>query len=364
MLSRAPACGAFVLAAVACVAARAQTGVGPSAAPVQSQLSTSGPASNPATAPPDPNAVPQALPVRPLEQALFVQPGATCLEPAKLVRRVARWLRRDTVDARIRVDVRGDPQAKERVSFVIDRAGERAERTIGDAPLDCDQLHAALALSIALAIDATVAGGDQARASAELPSDEQLLAQPEPAEPPGPPYFRLGLGLFGHATSGLLTDPSWAASARLELGFMPWLDLRVGAVGSQLDHQSLRGTPDESTFYVGLLAARLDACAVVAAAERLRAMACLGAMLGRLSTEGHGFSPDQARGTLWSAALGGIEAQAQLWPWLALAASVDLVVPLAKHRIQAVDALGQAAGERLLTPVGVLIGAGPVLRFF
>ncbi len=316
------------------------------------------PLPGPSSRPPGPGAVP----VQPLESAITLAPGASCLERERLVRRVARWLRRDAIDARIRIDVRGDASDKNRVQFRIDRGGEHAERTLADAALDCEQLHAAVALSIALAIDASLMG-EGAKAAA-LPSDEQLLA-PAPREKPGPPYFRLGLGVLGQATSGLLTDPAWAASSRVELGFVPWLDLRLGVMASQLDHQSLRGTPEGSTFYVALLAGRLDACGAVDAANRLRVLGCLGVIAGALVTRGRGFSPELTQSVPWSAMVGGIEAQAMLAPpWLALAGSVDLAVPLAKHHIQALDAQGGVAGERALTPVAVLIGVGPVLRFF
>jgi hypothetical protein len=169
--------------------------------------------------------------------------------------------------------------------------------------------------------------------------------------------------LFGHATSGVLTEPSWAATARLELGFVPWLDLRVAGFGAALDNQSLRGA-EEGSFSVALFAGRVDGCAVATPAAELRALACLGGIGGALHTRGHGFAPEQSADRLWVAVVGGIEAQAQLARFLAVAASVDLLVPLARHRIQVFDAQGALTGERVLTPLGVLIGVGPVIRFF
>jgi hypothetical protein len=349
MGSRLVAAGLFGLAMVA---------LAPGPLRAQPQPYAAAPAPPPVT-----TTVPEVVPLRPVAEALVLQPGATCLEHDTLAERVGRWLRRDAIDARIRVSVRGDAVAKNRVSFTIERGAERAERAIADAPIDCDQLHSAIALSIALAIDASLGQGAVQETGPELPADEQLLAPVEKAPPPGPPYIRLALGLFAHATSGVLTEPSWGASGRLELGFVPWLDVRLSGFGAALDKQVLRGA-DEGSFGVALFAGRLDGCAVVTPTAELRALACLGALGGALHTRGHGFAPEQSEDRLWVAVVGGIEAQAQLARFFALAASVDLLVPLARHRIQVFDAQGVVAGERVLTPVGVLIGVGPVLRFF
>jgi hypothetical protein len=327
----------------------------PATVPAGAQESSSAPAA--------PAAVLAPVPIRPLAQAIAVDPGATCLQADKLVRRIARWLQREVVDARIRVEVHGDRAEKNRVAFVIDRGGgDRAERTISDAPEDCDQLHSALALSIALAIDASSQGpGAAALRPADLPSDEELLAKPVKPEPP---YLRLGMAVFVHATAGLLTDTSAAGSARLELGFLRWLDLRLGAFATQVDGQTLRPPGVDGTFYAALIVGRFDACAVRSVSNGLRVLACAGAAAGSLRTRGHQFVTERTESRFWSAALGGIEAQAQLVSWLALAASVDLTVPLARHRIQALGPRGELVGERLLTSVAVLIGAGPVFRFF
>lgn len=303
---------------------------------------------------------PTAVSVRPVAQAIVVEPGATCLDPAKLAGRVARWLQRDLIDARIRIRVQGDTSRENRVSFVIERGGgDRAERSIPDAPEDCDQLHSALALSIALAIDASIGGGSLP--PSELPSDEQLLAKPEK---PQPPYFRFAFAMLGHGTAGLLTDTSFAGSGRLELGFFPWLDLRLGALVTRIDSQPLRPAGVDGNFYVNLTAVRVDACAAQTVGGGVRILACTGGIAGALRTRGRNFSADQEESRLWSAAVAGVEAQALLLSWLAISGSVDMAVPLAKHRIQAVDPQGRVIGERQLTPIAVLVGGGLVFRVF
>lgn len=313
--------------------------------------------------PPDPAAQaapppePPPVPSRPLNEALVLEPGATCLERERLVRRVERWLQRDRVDATLRVEVHGDRADRHKVVFVIDRGeGDRALRAIDDGPPDCDQLHAALALSIALAIDANLGLGSEP--APELPDDDALLAGKET-----PRYLKLGAALMLHATSGLLTDVSAGASARLEIGFMPWLDLRLGAFGSTVDGQTI---PDVSpgTFAARLLAGRADGC-VAHPIAKLRLMACAGGMAGVFVAEGNGFAGDPGTDPqAWAALVGGFELQAELARWLALAVAVDLVVPFGTRTIQVVDPLGNPSRPRTLTSVAVLVGAGPVLRFF
>lgn len=314
------------------------------------------PASEPSDAGAGIPSEPPEPPSQRLTDALFLEPGASCLDRDRLVRRVARWLQSDRVDATLKVEVRGDPADPRKVAFVIDRAGERSLRAIDDGPSDCDQLHAALALSIALAIDANLGLGTEP--APDLPSDEALVRRK-----PEPQYLKLGAALMLHATSGLLTDISAGASARAELGFFPWLDFRLGAFGSTLDGQSIAEVP-MGTFSLGLIAGRADACAAHALGK-LRLLACAGGMGGVFTARGKDFSAASSTDSgPWGAAVGGFELQAALAQWLSLAAAVDLVVPFATRRIQVRDALGDPARPRTLTSVAVLVGAGPVLRFF
>jgi hypothetical protein len=339
-------CVLFTAQCIAASAARGQT-------PDPTAGSAASPAPDQAASAPEPPPVPS----RPLDEALVLEPGATCLERERLVRRVERWLQRDRVDATLRVEVHGDRTDRHRIVFVIDRGeGDRALRTIDDGPPDCDQLHAALALSIALAIDANLGFGSEP--VPELPDDDALVAGKET-----PRYLKLGAALMLHATSGLLTDVSAGASARLELGFMQWLDLRLGAFGSTVDGQTI---PDVSpgTFAARLLAGRADGC-LAHPIGKLRLMACAGGMAGVFVAEGHGFAGDPGTAHKpWAALVGGFELQAELARWLALAVAVDLVVPFGTRRIQVFDALGNPSRPRTLTSVAVLVGAGPVLRFF
>jgi hypothetical protein len=302
------------------------------------------------------------VPTRPLADALQLEPNATCLEHERLSERVARWLQRDHVDEGVQVLVRGSADDAHTVSFVIvrttaDGKTDRAQRTMSDAPADCDQLHSALALSIALAIDA-----NPGEATDPLPDDEALLAGP-----PEPAYFAFGAAALAHASSGLLTDIAPAVSLRAHLAFVPWLELRVGALGSLLAGQSMPsriGTRIEGSFDVGLAVGRLDACGVHVL-EQLRLLACVGALGGFFGTRGTGFSAGSfIQNRAYVAVLGSFELQAELGSVVALAAAVDLVFPFGDRQIRVVGPDLDVVGERSPGPVAVLVGVGPVFRFF
>lgn len=300
---------------------------------------------------------------RSLLTAIEVQPGATCLAADKLVRRVERWLDQTKVDARIRVHVRGDDAEPNEVEFSIDRGdGLRpAVRRIENAPLDCEQLHSALALSIALAIDASILGG--AAEGLELPDDEALTEEPEDEGRAGPSYLRVAAAVLGEVSTGLITsDIALGAGARLELGFTPWLELRAGALFTGIGGQRVQSVP--GTFSASIVAGRADACGVLQPAEALRLLACGAFVLGELRTTGHDFMETSSEGSLWSAAGGGIEVQAAAADPLAFVLGVDVLIPFARKSVLVLDPMGRAVASRDLTSVGVVIGVGVVFRVF
>jgi len=368
--ARAPATGCALRRAAACALAVQVLIALPGVAQPPSESAPASPDAQPPVAPdPGPSATfpasppePPPVPTIPLDEALTLEANATCLDRDKLLERVGRWLQRERVDQGVRVRVRGSRDDPHAVSFVIERGTadgkrERAERTMADAPADCDQLHSALALSIALAIDA-----NPGEAEAPLPDDEALLAGP-----PEPAYFALGAAVFAHASSGLLTDVAPALSFRVQVAFVPWLELRLGGIGSLLGGQTMPsriGTRIDGTFDVGVAAGRLDVCGAHAL-EQLRLLACVGALGGDFATRGAGFSAGSfVQNRLWLAGLAGFELQAELGSVVSLAAAVDLIIPLGQRQIRVVGPDLEVVGERSPGPVAVLVGVGPVFRFF
>ena len=291
--------------------------------------------------------------------AIEVEPGATCLAADKLIRRVERWLDQTKVDARIRVHVRGDESEPTKVAFSIDRGDGQppAVRRIDDAPAECEQLHSALALSIALAIDASILGGGPV----ELPDDEELLDGVD--EPSEPAYLRVAAAVIGQLNTGLLTsDIAGGAGARVEVGFVPWLDLRVGGLFASAGDQRVGSVP--GTYDASLLAARADACAAITPAEAFRFLACGSYVVGQFRTVGHDYTRSEEAKSTWSGAGGGLEVQAEVIDRLAIAVSVDLLIPFAARTILVLDRMRLPVASRDLSSAGVVIGLGAVFRVF
>ena len=302
---------------------------------------------------------------RSLLTAIEVEPGATCLAADKLVRRVERWLNDTKVDARISVHVLGDESEPYTVSFSIDRGDGHppAVRRIDDAPADCDQLHSALALSIALAIDASIPGGGPGRL--DLPDDETLVAPPkQPAvQTTESGYPRLAIAVLGQLSTGLLTSElGYGAEARLETSLLPWLDLRLGGLFAVVGDQ--RVAPVPGTFDASIFAGRADVCGALSPTDGLRLVACATGALGQFRTVGHDYSHSEAETSLWAAAGGGIEVQAEAQDRLAFLVSVDLLLPFARRTILVLDPAGQMVATRELTGAGIVIGVGALFRFF
>ena len=352
-----------VLVAVLCLpeASRAQT-VKPQPAPPQTAAPTA-PVEQATPAPvleaPEQPPVPApATPQVPLGTRVEVLPGASCLERERLLRRVARWLERDTVDDDIRVRVQGDARDEYEVVFTVQKgANQPSERRIADAPEECGQLHAAVALSIALAIDAAIA--DAKAPTVELPDDDTLVEVPEPEEPA---YLRVAGALTGQASSGVLPGVALGAGGRVELGFLPWLDLRAGAMLTAINDERIGSL--SGTFSAEIVAGRLDLCAAFDGAPKARLLACAAGMLGRFRTTGQGFSPSQDQSEAWLAVGLGVEAQVETAAWLDIALSLDVVLPTARRTIQTVDTEGDQEDKRVVTKAGVLVAVGPVFHFF
>src|SRR6516164_7208091 len=90
----------------------------------------------------------------PLKDAVKVEPGK-CIESGPLVERIKTWLKRDSIDPRIRVEVRASKTAND-VHFTI----RRNEQIVGEkdmrAEMACAEFQSAVALAIASALDAII----------------------------------------------------------------------------------------------------------------------------------------------------------------------------------------------------------------
>jgi hypothetical protein len=336
----------------------AAAAAGTSVAYAQGSAETSplGPASANTPSPAAPAEAP-----RQVEQALTLDPGASCLERGRLIDRIARWRERATLDLPIRVYVRGDAQSPTRVFFSVVRDGTQpTERVLEDAPADCDQLHSAVALSIALAIDAIV-------------SESQAHAQPLPAapSPPAPesprrqqrtaPYVELGL--LGGASVGIVTNTALAGLPRVQISPLPWLAFALAGLVTHSDHATIQGAVGD--FSSTLFAGGVDVCVGGETAERLSFFMCGGARGGGFTTDGYGYFRDFRRTRAWFGLSASGQARAWILPSVAIGLSVEALFALAERKLAVLSETAVAEPHyREMPRLGLTIAVGPVFRFY
>jgi hypothetical protein len=295
---------------------------------------------------------------RPLREAVRVEAGASCLEAEILVDQLRTWLHRETIDDRISVEVGGDPARPDVAWFVLRRPGQPAtERRFDPAPIRCPDLHAALALAIALAIDASVL--------AELGVPPSTPRAPRSTEPPpapvraaptarveAAPALLLALGAPGAVGGG--------ATLRLRFRLDERVDLQAGVLGTWSPTVAV-GSGRAS---LALFGARLDACGRFARGK-IGGRVCLGGVGGTVVARGRGFPGAGLAGTIpWIAAVAGGELSIRLTPTVALAMGLEGVVPFVRTVLTVVsEDRATVRATRALPPIGGILAIGPVFRF-
>ncbi len=351
--------------ALLCVAPSARAQALPSpAAPVPARPAPAAPT------PPDPSG-PEAS-TRPLAEALRVV-GGRCWNVSSLIAAVRAWLKRDEVDEQLAIEVRHLRGPPERVVFVVRRAGARAsERVFSDMRLPCDDQRAAVALSIALSIDATLLLRADPPVVAE-PAPTPAAPAPEPPPKPVPaeapvrrapvprarPALPLWASLEAGAAFGALPTPAPLAALSLGVGPFHGASLRFGALATPEVGAGLgRGRVETQ-----LVAGRGDGCLGTGPA-RLEGGGCVGLFYGRGTAKGSGFSPSQKDAFPWLAAALRVEARVAVAARVALVAGVDGFVALREVRLRVSDGQGAAVAERELSRFGLMAGAGVVVSLW
>jgi hypothetical protein len=299
------------------------------------------------------------------EQTLTLEPGATCLERERLSQRVARWRERASVDADIRVHVRGDPREPTRVFFSVVRAAtEPTERVLDNAPADCDQLHSAVALSIALAIDAILSGDRAALVPMAVPkpTPQPLAAQVSPRHAPER-NMSLELDLMAGASVGVVTDTALAALPRLQFAPLPWLAFAIAGIATRDQHASIVGSSGE--FSVVLLGGGIDACLGGETVEKLSFFMCAGGRAGAFTTHATGFAQNLHETSAWWALSASGQARVFLESWLAIGIGVETLIGLAdRDLVLNPPSPSLPTLTRSVSRIGLSVAAGPVFRFF
>lgn len=296
-----------------------------------------------------------------LENIVTVTPGATCLDRERLIDRVARWLQRTRIEAPLRVVVRGDNDLATRVFFSVVRTpGDSAERRLDNAPSDCDQMHSAVALSIALAIEATLehpltAAGDIPAPAAKPPAWQR----PAPA-----PRVHLELAMLAGASVGAVTNPALAAGPRLSISPASWLEITIVGFATHLAGDTfgqVAGSFDET-----IIAGGLDACFGGETSQGVGFFMCAGARGGAFRVAGMDFNSGSRSSTSqWWALAGSGQGRFWLTEAFGFGTGVEALYTLAARdlKVAGVDA-SSPSRIRHVSQVGLSVTLGPVFRFF
>jgi hypothetical protein len=288
---------------------------------------------------------------RPVLEALRVQAN-DCFDTTTLAAHVELWLKRSSVDRHVELEVRGDPRGPAGVTIEI----RRDERSVGTRffpafTVPCEDIRTAIAMSAALAIDAT--------------EHESQQVEPATRKPPANPHLPLqwtpppavATSLEGVALTGVL--PTWAVGFAPGVAFsvVPSVAVRVGLLVTSTSSFALGG----GSVNTSAIAGRLDACAVVLA-DVLRLRACTGAIAGRLNAEGANFADAGSSGVQRHAFVGGL---ARLDLRLPITGVVGFLVAADIFlRFTNSDIRVEGGESRPMAPVGAMFGGGPELRFW
>jgi hypothetical protein len=299
--------------------------------------------------------------------ALEVGAGTTCLDEARVVEHVVRWLERDRIDARQRLEVRAEV---DRVVLVVRTEGAVVvERSLSPLPADCADLHAAVGLALALAVDASVleslgvaAPPDPPRAPAE---DSERA--PEPTPPPiedAPPRRGplVGIELAATTMVGVPRGVAFGAAITGQLGVASWLDVEVGLVATG----GLPVAVAPSTAYAGevvpvLTFARAGVCPRRDLGPRVALRGCAGLDAGGLLAFGRAFDETRLARLPWLAARTGIDLDVAVAPRAALRFGLDAIVPVIRTEWAVRDGSGAVLGREDAASLGGALTIGVVL---
>jgi hypothetical protein len=259
----------------------------------------------------------------PVLEALTVE-GSVCIGRDDLARELAERLGRDRVDNDIRVVVRGSPNG---ASFSILRNGQSLGERRLEAGTNCAKLRSALAVAIAVAMDAAVneekkppaltPGVDPAARGPEVGPLAQTKAVIESHHPRS-----LSIGGFGAVLIDVL--PVVVVGGGVSFGYAPLPPLRLRASFIATDSGTV--ALGSAGLHASLLAGRVDGCAVFGQA-RMAPHLCLGVAGGAARADGFGLATDYSIERPWVAGLLRGDLQVRVIAGLTVDVGVDAVLP-------------------------------------
>ncbi len=309
----------------------------------------------------------------PLADAVKVEPGK-CIEAAPLVLRIGTWLKRPTIDVRLRVEVRASQTAND-VHFTILRddkiVGEKDMR----AEMTCAEFQSAVALAIASALDAIILQVEREVAAAEeldaktpepiadaapdvLPIEPRDAGTDVTFVPPPPESSRLLVSLESGLTATHLPVATVLVMPGIDVRILPWLDARA-AFGFTPEVSSVFGTTGR--LVTQLVIGEVQACLVWRGLPVLP-RGCAGIAFGAIPAHSVGFAVSQSNLARWGALAFRVDAR---WPvegllGVMVSFSVDPVLGAPTFALQESN-----PNPQLQTPaVGFSLLGGMQLRVF
>jgi hypothetical protein len=284
-----------------------------------------------------------------LKEAIDLKPGASCLELERLIASVEPYLSTDSIDSRIRIEVRGDPVRASVITFKLRRNHEEyATRRFDEAPVDCEQLHELIGLTLAFAIDATWL-------------TKRVTENRELTESGDSDITRIALAVDALGAIGVVPGIGMGGDIRVEVGFLQWLDLRASLFSVFSGRQAIEDTT--GTVDSLLLAARLDSCAGLSPFSWLTVRGCMGLALGTFITHGNDYESIRTEAKLWIASASGLDWLFSLSEGVKLVCAIDALFPTTRRVIQVLGPDGAVVAERPIGTVGGVARIGLLFVF-
>lgn len=286
-----------------------------------------------------------------------------CMTESELAANVRLWLGRPSVDRRIQIVV--DQLDEDSLRFVLSRDGKpSAERRFHTSDVSCVDLRAAVALAIALAIDATVMQAilepvpeaPAPPAPKPSPAPARPPAKSRPALPPAPPEERVMLEVDAQvlALVGVLPEPVLGASIGAAAPLGDSWHLRVSGWGTAARSVSVGAGSSETAMVAGQASLCLDDSSL---------RACAGGAAGRWSAEGRGFARDRTTNLPWAALVADLGVSLPLAELVAAAARIHGYFPVVRPALEERAPRGQVLSTREPPPAGLGVSAGLAVGF-
>jgi hypothetical protein len=319
-------------------------------------------------------------PTRKLADAVHVEAGP-CLEPRAMIDRIAMWLGRDEIDARLEGVLRSD---HDDLVFSLKREGKPVgERHFARRPNDsCVQWTAAVSLAVAVALDSTLLHSLGVLPPVATPPPPPPTPPAPPAPPPptpfAPPNPKPVEPVDGRPTGprpapalgvdflvGSIPDgTALGARARLEIPLGSGVEVGVAGMGS-----STVGEGDVSlspgTLRLSVLAGAAYVC--LHWSETLaRPRVCLGGEGGVLGVDPSGLLRPEKLRLPWAAAWGRVELRFPLARRWNFDVGIEPFASVTRPRlaVASLENEEQILTQRQIPAIGVALSAGIAFTFW